>query len=182
MLTTAAYDTTGSRITTSRPGTPANERVGEHQDVDHRVEAHTRDPGQLTRQSQRHAAQCRSPPRRRPTGASAATAAPAQARPPRSSRTAAPGRRRPGRTPSSSAVTINAPTSTLSRDTRSGTAGCSALDPQRAQGVGDHTPSLGIAKALGTDRKNETRSSSPAEEGPASTPMCARCDAARVLT
>ena len=52
-----------------------------------------------------------------------------------------------------------------------GSVGCAGLGPQRAQGVGDHPPSLGTAEASGTDRKNETPLLPTAEAGPASTPM-----------
>src|SRR6478735_12632141 len=52
-----------------------------------------------------------------------------------------------------------------------GRVGCAGLGPQRAQGVGDHAPSLGTAEASGTDRENETPLLPTAETGPASTPM-----------
>ncbi len=56
------------------------------------------------------------------------------------------------------------------------------LGPQRAQALGDHPLSLGTAEPSGTGRKNETPLVPIAEAGPASTPMCARRDAARVVT
>ena len=161
------------------PRAPADQRVDEQQNVDHRVEAETRGPACQGRQSQRHRDSEAHHDARQRLGTP-----PEQHRrePDRHDRHERP----PGHVVTEDSLEQRrhhqrADQCPVARQTFRNVRGA-GLGPQRAQGVGDHPPSVGTAETTGIDRKNETPLLPTAEEGPASTPMCARRGAARVVT
>ena len=151
------------------PRAPADQRVDEHQDVDHRVEAHVRDPARQGRQPQHH----RGAERHHDAGQRPGTPPQQHRREPdrHDRRERPPGdvvaedsleQRRHHQHPDQHPVAPHP----------AGRVGGAGLGPQRAQGGGDHPPSLGSVEASGTGRKDETPLLPTAEAGPASTPMC----------